>query len=601
LKRWIGKGTLLTVQARIIVLLSALALIFLVYLAWSARNEQSQVAAFTQDRDNQFSAHFSQILTLFQKPLHIVVYEYSLWDEMVDFVKKKDKQWANENVDFLLRQYGLTAVRVFDPERLLVYAADSAEGNIGELGFTEKMRQRLFSSGPTCHFFLPTNRGLLEVFGSKIQPTGDNQRTSPAKGYLFVGRLWIQEVTSELGRLTQSTVVLTLAQKGILLRTDCIGKRENGFFTLVQPLTGWDGKPVACLSVRNDTPLMPQMKAFADREFLLSIAFVCLTLALLSVSLWSWVSKPLAAISRSLNEENSHAIIHLLKSRNEFGQISKLIEQFFMHKKSLIEEVERRKRAETQLRISGEHLEQRVAERTEALSKSSLLLRSLASQLLLAEERERRRIADDLHDHIGQILVMAKLRAQQLEEFFQDSQSLSLLAEIQKLLAETLNYSRSLTAQLSPPILREFGFEAAVKSLASEFEREYGISISVEDDTTARITDDQIGVLLYRSVRELLTNVIKHSQATAVKIIFAARGDHIVTVVEDNGFGFISDLTNDISETKKFGLFSIKERLTYLGGEMEIESAPGRGAKVFLLVPAALVINGGKRREDGEH
>lgn len=595
------KGAEFTVQARIVILLSVLAVIFLVYLGWSAKNEQRQIAAFLKDRDNQFSTHFSQTLNLFQKPLHIVAYEYSLWDEMVDFVQNKDRVWARENIDFLIRQYGLTAAWVFDAERAPVYRVHSAEARGDNLGFSENMQQRLFSSRYACHFFLPTDQGLLEVFGAKIQPSGDNLRTSPARGYLFVGRLWDKKVAAELGSLTGSVVAVTAVKEGMAPGTDCIAKREKDVFTLIQPLLDWEEKPVACLSVRNETTIPPGLQASGDREFLVATVFVCFTLLLLFVCLWVWVNKPLAAISKSLNEQDSHGILRLSESRTEFGQISRLIDRFFIDRKNIVEEVERRKEAEAHLRNAGEELERRVAERTRALSRSNLLLRSLASQLLLAEERERRRIADDLHDHIGQILVLAKLRVQQVKELVNNPEPHSLLDEIQMLVAETLAYSRSLTAQLSPPVLREFGFEAAVKSLASEFERENNIPVALEDDTATRVQDDQIAVLLYRSVRELLANVAKHSQATAVKIRLTTYGDRIEAVIEDNGIGFIPDLVSDINKNIRFGLFSIKERLTYLGGEMKIESEPRKGTRVFLFVPAVLAEKGLERREEREH
>lgn len=600
MRRPFGEKVVLTVPTRILVLLSIFVLIFVVYLNLANGNQFRQLEAVLQDRDNQSASHFDQILKLFQKPLAIVAYEYSLWDEMVDFVRKRDKKWAEENVDFVLRQYGFAAVWVFDPERSLVYSSHAEGVRPIDLRFSEEMRGLLFSSGPTCHFFLPSDEGLHEVIGAKIQPSADNERTTPARGYLFVARLWNNKVTDELGKLLDS--VVTLERGDLPSKAGRIGKRDNGGFVLRESLVDWEGKPVASLSVRNVRSIMPEMKDFSDRFIVLSLAFVLSTLVLLSASLWAWVGKPLAAISASLKKEDSDEIRYLTGSQTEFGQISRLIDRFFKDRNNLIEEVERRKQAEEQLRLAGERLEQRVAERTEELSKSSLLLRSLASQLLIAEERERRRIADDLHDHIGQILVLSKLRVQQLKELSGDGKAYSLLEEIQKLLGETLNYSRSLTAQLSPPVLREFGFEAAVKSLASEFERQYQIPVTVEDDkTSTRVADDQMGVLLYRSVRELLNNVAKHSGATAVKIRFITDGDRMVIEVRDNGFGFSADQIDDINEGSRFGLFSIRERLTHLGGEMRIESAPGKGTLVSLFVPHVLATTGFRRRRDGEH
>lgn len=580
----------LSVQARILFLLFLQTLILLTYVGWSNRNERLQLETFLQSQENQFATHFNQVFNLFQKPLDIVSYEYSLWDEMVDFVEKRDEKWAKDNIDFLLRQYGIAGAWVFDPDRSLVYVAHSKEAERGDINFSEAMGKALFSSDHACHFFLPASRGLLEVFGRKIQPSSDNKRVSPEKGYLFIARLWTDKVASELGRLSEGQAALE--ERNGTLPGASYTKRESDAFILSLPLKGWEGKPVAFLSVAKKTPLRLQMKVYSDREIKLSITFGCLSVALLAGCLWICISRPLKAISKSLTEKDLQTISKLSKSQTEFGQISRLIARSFREEQDLVEEVERRKKAESDLKIAGEELEQRVAERTDALSRSTQLLRSLASQLLLAEERERRLIADDLHDHIGQILVLAKLRVQQLKETSQDHQSVSSLQEIQNLLADTLSYTRSLTTQLSPPILREFGFEAAVISLASEFEREYRIPVIIEDDRTACIGDNQIAFLLYRSVRELLHNIAKHSGATRVKILFATRHEQILIVVEDDGFGFIPDQVNGINEGTGFGLFSIKERLAYLGGEMKIESAPGRGTKVSLFVPAISTING---------
>jgi signal transduction histidine kinase len=593
LKQSLIERAVLIVPLRILLLISVFGLVSIGYLYLVNKNHLRQIEVLMQDRDNQSASHFNEILKLFQKPLDIVSFEYSLWDEMVYFVQKRDKKWAQENVDFLLRQYGLGAVWVFDPGRSLVYSAHTKSVSPGVLYFSEEMKHLLFSSLPSAHFFLPTDRGLLEVIGAKIQPSSDNARITPARGFLFAARPWSTEVVAELANLTQS--VVTLDKQSLPKGTLQIMRRENGVFVLRRALMGWDGKPVACLSVQDKMSSVPGMDDLSDRSVILSVVFILSTLGLLSVSLWAWIGKPLSAISSSLKEEDSGPILSLTGSLTEFGQISRIIDRFFKDKKHLVEEVERRKEAEEQLRLAGEVLEQRVAERTEELSKSRLQLRSLASELLLAEERERRRIADDLHDHIGQILVLAKLRVQQLKESLDGGKAHAYLEEVQNLLAETLNYSRSLTAQLSPPVLREFGFEAAVKSLASEFERKYSIPITIEDRMRAQVSDDQIGVLLYRSVRELLTNVVKHSEATAIRILFATDGDRMVTEVEDNGFGFSADQIDDINEYNRFGLFSIRERLAHLGGEMVIESLPGKGTIVRLFVPAILAMNGIRR------
>jgi PAS domain S-box-containing protein len=214
-------------------------------------------------------------------------------------------------------------------------------------------------------------------------------------------------------------------------------------------------------------------------------------------------------------------------------------------------------------------------------------LKSLASQLTLAEERERRRIATELHDQIGQSLAISKVKLDGLRHNVCSEDPSKVLADVCGMLGHAIANLRSLTFDLSSPILHELGFEAAVAAwLTEEIEQKYGIEVELDEDKKPKPLDEDIKTLLFRDVRELLINVVKHSKATKVKISIHCVGDKMHVGVEDNGIGF--DPAEVAAKSVKeggFGLFSIRERLEQLGGHLEIESAPGRGCKIIMKAP----------------
>ena len=211
-------------------------------------------------------------------------------------------------------------------------------------------------------------------------------------------------------------------------------------------------------------------------------------------------------------------------------------------------------------------------------------LRSVASELSLTEERERRRLATDLHDHVGQILALAQIKLGAIRESAPSTHLIEPMDEVRRLIEQTIQYTRSLTFELSPPILYDLGFEAAVEWLAELIQEQHGITVKVQKDRSARPMDDEIRVILFQTVRELLANVVKHASAKHI-MVFMAREDGALQVkIEDDGLGMGS--SGDAANGPfGFGFFSIGERLKYLGGHLEVVSEPGWGTRVTLKVP----------------
>ena len=213
-------------------------------------------------------------------------------------------------------------------------------------------------------------------------------------------------------------------------------------------------------------------------------------------------------------------------------------------------------------------------------------LQSLTFELSLIEERERRRIATNLHDHVGQVLTLIGIKVDELHEQVSSTSYNPIVEEIRNLIGQTIKWIRSLMFELSPPILYDLGLEEAIEWLAEHFLQEHGLKIEVNKDKQPKPLKTEGNIMLFQAVRELLLNIVKHSKATSAKIYIQRACNDLRIIVEDNGIGFEFNLfDHNQHKIKGFGLFSIYERLEYYGGNMMIESNKPQGTKITLLMP----------------
>lgn len=220
------------------------------------------------------------------------------------------------------------------------------------------------------------------------------------------------------------------------------------------------------------------------------------------------------------------------------------------------------------------------------IKKAQQKLRSLASEISLAEERLRHRIADNVHDRISQNLAISKIKLDSLRGWSSSPEFSETLAQISQMLEQTIESMRSLTFELSPPVLYELGFESAINWLVRQTRKRDGLDAEFEDDQSDKPLHDDVRVFLFQAVRELLVNVVKHSGAKSVKVRSVRKGNEVRVSVKDNGGGFdVSKTSWEDYEKAGFGLFSIHERLSLIGGRLDVKSSPGKGTAITLVVP----------------
>ena len=264
-----------------------------------------------------------------------------------------------------------------------------------------------------------------------------------------------------------------------------------------------------------------------------------------------------------------------------------------------------RRRAEEALRVAHANLEQRVVERTRELARvnealtreiaekqaaqAQLIehqarLRDLASEVVIAEQRERRRLAERLHDDLGQLLALSQIRIGALAAIPDPARREAECEAIEGLVEEAVKRTRSITCDLSPPVLYELGLEAALQWLGEQLKAQSAAAVTVNCAGGCGDLSEEVRVTLFQITRELLANVAKHARAGSVRVLLRRDLHAATVVVEDDGVGFDPSESGTRASTS-FGLFSIRERLRRHGGLLHILTEPGGGTQVTASLP----------------
>src|SRR5438094_1042694 len=241
----------------------------------------------------------------------------------------------------------------------------------------------------------------------------------------------------------------------------------------------------------------------------------------------------------------------------------------------------------SQLANLNQTLEQRLDERTAKAVEQAKKLRLLSAQLSLAEEEERRRIAEMLHEDLQQLLVAARMQLAALCKTEDAGEREPIAREIADVLERSFQLTRSLSVELAPPVLYEHGLAAALEWLAAETGKNYNVKVTVEADSSANPEAADVRIFLFRAVRELLLNSVKHAAGSTVHITMQhLRPGKLRVSVADDGPGFDPTLLDRQRTTSQmFGLLNIRERVSSFGGEFLINSGPKGGSRITLSLP----------------
>jgi len=224
-----------------------------------------------------------------------------------------------------------------------------------------------------------------------------------------------------------------------------------------------------------------------------------------------------------------------------------------------------------------------ITERVEAEQQ----IRRLASELTMAEQAERHRLAQILHDDLQQRIFAIQMQMSFLKDAYEknDLQAFQIdFPQIEEWLAGSIQVTRQLSVDLSPPILHGEGLLEATIWLAAQMQEQYKLNVNIQAENTVNQIDEKVRVLVFYAIRELLFNVVKHSETLQAKVIFESHDDHLTVIVSDEGKGFSSQ---ELGNSQNFGhgLESVRHRLNLLGCALDVQSEPGRGTQATITIP----------------
>jgi signal transduction histidine kinase len=234
--------------------------------------------------------------------------------------------------------------------------------------------------------------------------------------------------------------------------------------------------------------------------------------------------------------------------------------------------------------VAQDITERRLAEKN-LLSKQHKLA-ELELELSFAEERERQRIAAVLHDHIGQLLLLGRIKLGALLSAGQPPATEQTVSDVRTLLDEAIQSTRSLTVQLCPPVLSTMGLEPALELLCRQMLEEWELQVAFSDDLQPKPLSPEMRTVLYQAARELLINVGKHAGTRQARLAISRDDGMFLLTVDDNGTGFDPDALAAASrQAKGFGLFNVMRRIRNLGGELTMDSSPLQGTRIVIRIP----------------
>jgi len=558
--------------------------------------------------------------------------DWAAWDDSCEFMKNINK---NEYIETNL------LVKTFTDNRINLIWFLNTDGTKEWGNFVSMKNEEprpAFSLGDTRPFLVNNKEGHIRgiskidsrLFIISCRPIISSDREGPVHGTLVMGRVLDDEYIAQIATQTSTDMKLDIIteEKSAAEEND-----STSFLKISGTYPDIHGNHLIKITIKYFRNIATKGDAIIKESILMTLlAGSFLSIALLSMMRTSIIIpiKRLTVHATDIRETGQLIPVSGYDDNGEIGllygafasmlnelrgthtELEKRVEGRTKKLETLNEklksEVNRRIETEEKLKKAKQNLEETVLERTRKLIatnqklteeieerlKSEISLRiyhekliRMTSELTIAEERERRKIATGLHDCIGQTLTVAKMKVDLVSKKAEDEEIRKSATSISSMLEQAISDTRNFTFRLSPPVLHELGLTAGLEWLAEYAENEYGLTVIFEKNNFTVEIDETIKITAFQAAKELVFNAFKHAEASIIKIGLTMTEKKLILFVEDNGKGFDYHPASLQSHSKGFGLFSITERLSHSGGRISVVSGEGQGSKITIIIPTA--------------
>ncbi len=502
------------------------------------------------DEDKENTKLLKNIITLKSASLKVFTEDYTYWDDMLLFASTGDTAWATENIVASAQTYKSDYAWVFDKNFRLTYFF-SASGNLlsDSALISADIVRKLTGKNRFFEFFAKSDSGIVEIRGATIHPTSDPLRITDPGGYFVVGRLWSEQWQTELSSVTNSSIEIIDPKMPDNSGHD--GSWNSFQIKSLLMLKDWQQKPIASVQSSREATIIKIIHKQVQREFYIIVIFISGVLVLVSLSLYYLVNLPLKKISRSLKENNPLYLSGLTGKGNEFGEMARLVGEFFLQKKELLKKIEEQAEAEEKIRQSEEVLKHSLKEKEVLLKEVHHRVKNNLQIIISLIRLQTSRIAN-------------RVTVEQLHTSLNRIKSIALVHEMLYGSHDLANIDFGIYIQKITSSLRDIYLSS-----------QYDIKIDISANNVFLGVDSAVPCAII--INELVTNAIKHafgrSKKGNISISLNTEGGFHVLNVHDNGIGMSKEI--DIYNTESLGMHLISSLTEQLDGTLSVRTEGG--------------------------
>lgn len=542
-------------------------------------------------REQERRGSFDDVIRFWREPLEIFVQYYSVWDDMVAAIRNRTPGWEANNLgDTVLTSYRAHAVWAYHPDGTIAFTRNLLYSDkLAEVPLPPGAMRQLLDQAHRVHFFAETPVGLMEIEGATVHASRDSARAEPSGGYLFVGRLWSNAEIGDIALFTGNKIQLMPPEGTVPVAPPAA---RNPVVSFRYNLPGWDGRPLAVLAVRNESPIVEQLMRSSDRLLVGLICFAVILLVTLLAALTGWITRPLKALSDGLKTQGAGGLPRLQPKGDEFGELARMMGSFFEQRQSLLREMNDRRLAEEALHESEERLRQ--SQKMEAVGRLAGGIAHDFNNLLTAivgyaELIGRRTAERSTREEAGLIRKAGEQAADLTKQLLAFSRKQILKPRVLDLNALVEDMQKLLRRVIGEKI--ELHFEAAVDEARVFADPTQLEQVLLNLAVNARDAMPRGGRLTMRTARVTISEETETGAETLLP------GSYITLVVQDTGCGMDAETqarifepfftTKGMTEGTGLGLSTVYGIVNQSGGVILVESRPNEGAKFTVYLPQA--------------